>query len=174
MKFAVSGKRSYLAIWSRLREVAREDRVEFISFWIVRNKGFSSLLFKTTDNAQFFKSNISDWGIFNYLAAFQWRLLQTALNSILNFNICICLRIFYFYFSPSRWNTKVLKYDERGRKWQETGKTSPWIVSFSIDRLLSLYGERRDYYGIDSFRSLFRVLSSLFNCVHITGLKLHL
>ena len=54
MKFAVSGK----VIFGTLESTSggRKRGVEFISFRIVRNEGFSyCLLFITTDNAQVFK-----------------------------------------------------------------------------------------------------------------------
>lgn len=108
MKIEVFSKMSYLALCNRLREVARSRGVEFISFWIVRDKSFSyCLLLIKTANAQVFKiEHCRLKTVFDYLVAFQWRLLQTALNSIFNLNIWIRLSIKKQY-----WNTTKVKVE---------------------------------------------------------------
>lgn len=89
MKIVVFGKMSYLTLCNRLREVARSRGVEFISFWIVKDKSFLyRLLLIKTANSQVFKiEHCRLKTVFDYLVAFQWRLLQTALNSIFTLNI---------------------------------------------------------------------------------------
>lgn len=107
--------------------------------------------------------------VFDYLVAFQWRLLQTALNSIFNLNIWIRLSI--------KKNSIEIQRKLRW-KWQKTGMTSPWIVCFSIDRPVSSYSKMHHYMKGYLLRDrlfpqfFFRVLSSLFNCVHIYRIKI--
>lgn len=98
--------------------------------------------------------------------------MEIAANSV-EFN-------FHFkYLNSSKYKKNSIEIQRKLRwKWQKTGMTSPWIVCFSIDRPVSSYSKMHHYMKGYLLRDrlfpqfFFRVLSSLFNCVHIYRIKI--